>query len=363
MRSLYSILILICLILGDLGDLHDLKAQPATPDYQDHVDLSYYLTEDGQKRVVKTRADWEIRKPQIKLGMQKVMGEFPKPAEKVPLRLEVLEEVAESSFIRQLVSYHTDSLNRRVQAYLFLPKAIGKMPAVLCLHQTTSIGKKEPAGLGGNPQLHYARHLAERGFVTLAPDYPSFGDYPYQFPAEDGYISGTMKAIYDNHRAIDLLQAMKQVAPEKIGGIGHSLGGHNTIFTAAFDTRIKALVSNCGFTRFHKYYNGNLKGWTSNRYMPLIAKHYNSSPDQVPFDFPELIGSLAPRAFLASAPVRDGNFEVSGVKETIAEAKNVYQLYGAADNLEAIYPDAAHSFPEEARDTAYRFLAKHLKSE
>ncbi len=357
MRPFYTniILILNCLLLGEL------KGQSVMPDYQDHVDLAYYLTEHGQKRAVKTQTDWEIRKPQIKLGMQKVMGPFPKPDEKIPLSLEVLEEVAESSFTRRLVSYHTDSLSRRVQAYLFLPKATVKLPAVLCLHQTTAIGKKEPAGLGGNPQLHYARHLAERGFVTLAPDYPSFGDYPYQFPAEDGYISGTMKAIYDNHRAIDLLQELNQVDPENIGCIGHSLGGHNTIFTGVFDTRIKAMVSNCGFTRFHKYYNGNLKGWTSDRYMPLIAKHYNSSPEQVPFDFPELIGSLAPRAFLASAPVRDGNFEVSGVKETIAEAKKIYQLYGVTDNLEAIYPNAAHSFPEEAREKAYRFLDKHLK--
>lgn len=359
MKPFYTkiILILNCLLLGEL------KGQSVMLDYQDHVDLAYYLTEHGQKRAVKTQTDWEIRKPQIQLGMQKVMGPFPKPDEKIPLSLEVLEEVAESSFTRRLVSYHTDSRSRRVQAYLFLPKAIVKLPAVLCLHQTTAIGKKEPAGLGGNPQLHYARHLAERGFVTLAPDYPSFGDYPYQFPAEDGYISGTMKAIYDNHRAIDLLQELNQVDPENIGCIGHSLGGHNTIFTGVFDTRIKAMVSNCGFTRFHKYYNGNLKGWTSDRYMPLIAKHYNSSPEQVPFDFPELIGSLAPRAFLASAPIRDGNFEVSGVKETIAEAKKIYQLYGATDNLEAIYPNAAHSFPEEARKKAYRFLDKHLKNE
>ena len=97
--------------------------------------------------------------------------------------------------------------------------------------------------MGGNPQLHYALHLAERGFVTLAPDYPSFGDYPYTFPSEDGYVSGTMKAIYENTRAVDLLQMLRQVDSERIGCIGHSLGGHNTIFTSAFDTRIKAMVS------------------------------------------------------------------------------------------------------------------------
>jgi hypothetical protein len=32
-----------------------------------------------------------------------------------------------------------------------------------------SIGKGEPVGLGGKPNLRYAVHLAERGYVTLRP--------------------------------------------------------------------------------------------------------------------------------------------------------------------------------------------------
>src|SRR5437588_7907531 len=107
-----------------------------------------------------------------------------------------------------------------------------------------------------------------------------------------------MKAIWNNVRAVDLLQSLSGVDAEKIGCIGHSLGGHNAIFTAAFDTRIKALVSNCGFTTFPKYYGGNLKGWTSDRYMPRIASAYHLKPDAVPFDFTEVIAALAPRAFL-----------------------------------------------------------------
>ena len=72
-----------------------------------------------------------------------------------------------------------------------------------------------------------------------------------------------MKAIWNNMRAIDLLQTLPEVDGQRIGCIGHSLGGHNAMFTAAFDTRIQALVSSCGFTSFAKYYGGNLKGWTS----------------------------------------------------------------------------------------------------
>ena len=62
---------------------------------------------------------------------------------------------------------------------------------MLCLHQTIKIGKGEPAGLGGSDHLDYAHELAQRGYVCLAPDYPSFGDYPYDF-GDDGYDSGTM---------------------------------------------------------------------------------------------------------------------------------------------------------------------------
>src|SRR5690606_16293072 len=132
----------------------------------------------------------------------------------------------------------------------------------------------------------------ERGYVTLAPDYPSFGEYEYDFAPERGYVSGTMKAIVDNRRAIDLLQSIPAVDPERIGCLGHSLGGHNTMFTAAFEPRIKVIVSNCGFTRFHKYYGGKLKGWTSPRYMPRIASEYDNNPDRVPFDFPEIVASF-----------------------------------------------------------------------
>ena len=132
------------------------------------------------------------------------------------------------------------------------------------------------------------------------------------------------------------------------------------MFTAAFEPRIKAMVSCCGFTRFHKYYGGQLKGWTSSRYMPRIASIYDNDPDRVPFDFPEIIGTFAPRPFLAVAPRRDSNFEVSGVRDAISAARPVYELFDASENLQAIYPDCAHDFPLEAREAAYQFLEKAL---
>jgi predicted dienelactone hydrolase len=47
-----------------------------------------------------------------------------------------------------------------------------------------------------------------------------------------------------------VLQSLPEVDPRRIGSIGHSLGGHNTLFVAAFDRRIKAMVTSCGFNSF-----------------------------------------------------------------------------------------------------------------
>ena len=89
-----------------------------------------------------------------------------------------------------------------------------KLPAVLCLHQTIKIGKDEPVGLGANQELAYARELAARGYVALAPDYPNFGEYQVNV-YEMGYASATMKAIWNNLRAIDMLASLPEVDPEQ----------------------------------------------------------------------------------------------------------------------------------------------------
>ncbi len=345
-----------------LGALTALATGPvASPAYPDKSKLLVWRDEAGKERPVKTAADWAKRRAHILANMEKVMGPLLDPGKKVPLDVKYVEEVKTPRFIRKKLTFAVGK-NERVPGYLLLPVDIkGKVAGILCLHQTNgALGSKEPAGLGGNPNLHYAVHLAERGYVTLAPDYPSFGEYPFDFQ-KSGFASGSMKAIWNNMRAVDLLQALPDVDGSRIGCIGHSLGGHNAMFTAAFDRRIKALVSNCGFTSFPKYYKGNLRGWTSDRYMPRIAKVYDLKPDKVPFDFPEVVAAFAPRAFLASSPLHDGNFEVSGVKDCIAAARPVFELLGAGDKLSANYPDCAHDFPADVRKTAYEFLDRWLK--
>jgi hypothetical protein len=52
---------------------------------------------------------------------------------------------------------------------------------------------------------------------------------------------------------------------------------------------------------------------------------------------------------------------VSGVRDVMAAARRVYDLFGKGDRLEAYYPDSKHDFPADARKAAYEFLDRHLK--
>ncbi len=332
------------------------------PFYQDKADLLYCLDAEGQKRPIQSADDWACRRAHILENMQLVMGPLPTADRSAPPAYEVLEEKDFTSYIRKTIRYQADP-GGPVSAFLFLPKNADKPhPAMLCLHPTSPLGKRIVAGEGEKPNRNYALELAERGYVALAPDYPGFGDdvEARKRLYEQGYASCTMKGIWNHIRGVDLLQSLPEVDPERIGCIGHSLGGHNTLFAGVFDPRLRVLVTSCGFNTFPKYMNGDLTGWTHDGYMPRIAEVYGKDPGKLPFDFTEVLGALAPRAVFINAPLHDANFEVSGVRDAVNAARRVYSLYGAEEQLQVVHPDAEHDFPNEERLKAYTFVDKTL---
>jgi len=331
----------------------------AAPVYADKSRLLEYIDDKGLTHPVTSPDEWQVRRRHILLNFQKAAGPMPEQMFRTLPDLRVLGEEDLGDVVRKRVMFYSEHTNL-VQAYLIVPKKrAGRAPAALVPHQTTPRGKDEPAGLGQDQNQAIALELARRGYVTLAPDYPGFGDDKTDAYAM-GYASATMKGIWNHLRAVDLLASLAEVDPERIAAIGHSLGGHNSIFAALFDPRIKAVVTSCGFTSFKKYYQGDLTGWSHKGYMPRIASDYEKNPDKMPFDFTELLGALAPRPVFINAPVRDDNFEVSGVDDCVRAAEPVYELLGAKGAIVVVHPDAGHSFPPEIRQQAYAFLDKAL---
>jgi dienelactone hydrolase len=332
--------------------------------------LLVFRAGDGHALPVKSIEDWRRRRSEILAGVQKVMGQLPRDEKRCPLDSMIESEVDCGSYVRRLVSYASEPKSR-VPAYLLVPKAALKpdaapTPAVLCLHPTDNVhGHGVVVGLGGKMHRQYAAELAERGYVVLAPSYPLLAGYHPALKAL-GWESGTLKAVWDNIRGLDLLESLPYVKRGRFGAIGHSLGGHNSVFTAVFDERIAVVVSSCGLDSFLDYYGGDEalwqpeKGWTQTRYMPKLAS-YRGRLAEIPFDFPELVGALAPRRVLIVAPKKDSNFRADSVDRIAAAAREVYKLYGHPERLRIEHPDCEHDFPDDMRQLAYRELDAVLR--
>src|SRR3989441_3718191 len=339
-----------------------LRAEGLTNDWSrlSRTNVLQFVSSNGEVEPVRSVGDWSKRRSSIQRAMQEVMGPLPGPEQRCALDVRVEEEVDCGEYLRRFLSYASEP-SARVPAYLLIPKAAlrdgARAPAVLALHQTHPQGQKVVVGLANSTNDEYGVALAKRGFVVLAPPYPLLANYQPDLKAL-GYQSGSMKAIWDNIRGLDLLESLPFVRTNGFGTIGHSLGGHNGIYTAVFDERIKVVVSSCGFDSFADYMNGNIRGWTSTRYMPRLLDYDAASR---PFDFYEVIAALAPRYCFVNAPLDDSNFQWRSVAAIAAEARGIYDLSGVSDNLEVHHPDCGHMFPRDMQQKAFALIEKVLR--
>jgi dienelactone hydrolase len=333
---------------------------PQPPFYSDKINLLVWLDEQGQFHPIQNTSDWQKRREHILQNMQRVMGPLPVRDPAVQLDVQVLDSERLEKVTRKKITYLAGP-GDRVPAYLLIPHRLEQpAPAIVCLHGTSG-PRGRTAGLGAD-YPRYTLELAERGYVTIAPDYTLLGENQTD-PHSLGYTSGTMKGLWNHMRAVDLLESLPEVDKQRIGCCGVSLGGHNSLFLAAFDPRMKVVVSSSGFDSFTDYMNGDLTGWCQKRYMPAIAEIYGKDPQRVPFDFPEVLAAIAPRHLYVQAPLDDSNFKVESARRCVAAAAAIYRLLGAGQRLVAVYPAGPHGFPIEDRRKAYLFIDQVLKAE
>ena len=168
---------------------------------------------------------WSNHRQSILKSMQSVMGQLPSMGRRSAPNITVEEETDCGSYIRQKIRYSSQP-NNHTPAYLCIPKTAlqeptRRHPAVLCLHPTDNqFGHDVVVGLGGKANRQYASELAERGYVTLSPSYPLLAKYQPDLK-QLGWESGTLLAVWDNIRGIDLLQSLPYVNARAIGAIGH----------------------------------------------------------------------------------------------------------------------------------------------
>jgi pimeloyl-ACP methyl ester carboxylesterase len=344
-----------------------LRESPQTPDNCEKKpvapklnDLLVYYDEDDLFQPVTKPEHFETKRRQIIDGMILGMGKLPERPQRQSLDdfgISVVNEQVRGRYTKKTIKFEAAE-GEVVHAFLYEPldKSAGKTrPGIVGMHPTGSSGK---ASFESWPLCNFPIELAMQGYVVIVPDYPDFGDSkPYDFDA-DRYDSGTIKGVFNHMTCVDLLQVHPDVDPGKIGTIGHSLGGHNALFLAAFDDRVKIAVSSCGWTPFEYYETkpGRLKTWALPRYMPPLESLFNSDHTRFPFDFHEVAAAIAPRVFFSSSPTSDGVFPGWGPKAAESLIRDFYRARGAEKAFQFHQPHAQHRFPWDTRQAAYRSI-------
>lgn len=305
------------------------------------------------------------------------LGDFPPP---VPTRWGA-EETEERGGVRYTRLRYDVAPSERVSAWLLRPvdapasEGRGQLPAVLALHQHAGqfyLGKAEPAGLAGDPSMHYGLELARRGYAVLCPDHIGFEERrppEYERVAQPGSLAdgayetwlgralltqgSSLQAKYlsDLARALDVLADQPDVDAAAIGCIGHSLGGQEAVWLAWYDSRVKAAVASCGVSLLSTIIRDriahNMALW-----VPGLLRVA---------DMDAVVAGIAPRACLLIQGEQDPLFPLDGVHHIGRAAHVMYHDHGQAERFALTTFPGGHAFPVEMRKVAYHWLDRWLK--
>lgn len=290
------------------------------------------------------------------------LGIFP---EKVELNIEEIENVDKSTYIQKLIEYNVEK-NERVKSYLLIPKNIKKAPGILAIHQhhgNWDVGKSEVVGLTSDTMYSYGVDLVKRGYVVIAPDIICFEDRKgkdkfnidrdskamyERFKFCDFLVHGTTlqtKTLHDLSVAVDVLCELEYVDKNKIGVIGHSLGGQEAILMEWFDKRIKVAASSCGLSMMQDIID-NMVLQSFYLYIPNMLKYC---------DFDEIISEITfDRKLIMSSGLKDERHcPLSGIDKIEQKNQN--------DNFKSIRFDGDHQFGNNEKKIIYNYIDDVLK--
>lgn len=315
---------------------------------------------------LKRLSEWPDARRRIQEAVESVVG---KPSRNtIDLQVKTAEEIDGPGYVRRRINYFVDEW-MRISAWMFVPDGKDEKPAIVCLHRMTVSGKDETAGIEGMPLLAFAQHYAERGYVTIAPDCITAGDRvssglgPYDtkaFYKDYPKLSALGKMLADHMRCVDVLLDSRMVDGRRIGVIGHDLGGYNALLLSAFDERVQACVSSCGFTRFTD--DKDPARWSRDTGFVILPKLKDAVKKRsFPFDWEHLLALIAPSPTLVITALNDEVLSnTKSCEKAVKSAKNVYRLLGAEEALAHFVHEGGHQMTPQALEAADEWFERWL---
>jgi dienelactone hydrolase len=307
-----------------------------------HPELAFPVDQPGA---------WPDWRRALRAKVAELLGGLP-PALGEPA-FEMLERQDEEGYVRERVALRgRDGVE--IPAYLLTPTdpipAGSKRRAVVCLHGH-GYGKSELVGETGEGtaderaardehiaahNYDYARQLARRGFVTLAPDARGFGERA-EGPEAECYVPGvislflgipiTGQRLCDDLSAVDYLSSLPGVDAARIGCVGLSEGGKRSLYLASMDDRIKAAVISGYFSTLTGAIRqwDKLADWDICNYVPGLLRYA---------DYPDLAALIAPRPLLVEYAVDDPLYHQPAVDEALDRTARIYAVQDVAGHFD-----------------------------
>ena len=298
--------------------------------------------------VYRSLAEWEARKVRLRTQILAAAGLLPMP-ERTPLnprifgRIENKDYSIEKVLLETLPGYYLGG-----NLYRPLGRS-GRFPAVASPHGHWNYGRLEHQPLGSIPAR--CINLARQGYVVFAYDMVGYNDTiqtPHTFggPAEQLWsFSPLGLQLWNSIRAVDFLQSLPDVDPDRIGATGASGGGTQTFLLMAVDDRIK-------FAAPVNMVSAIMQGGCVCENAPnLRLGAFNV----------EFAAMMAPRPLLLVSAT--GDWTRNTPQEEFPAVRSIYALYGQPDNVENVHIDAPHNYNQASREAVYRFFGKHVLGE
>ncbi len=295
-----------------------------------------------------TLAEWEARKAQLRRQILAAAGLWPMP-ERTPLNPQIFGRIENKDYSIEKVLLETLS-GYYLGGNLYRPLGrTGRFPGVASPHGHWNYGRLEHTTLGSIPARGI--NLARQGYVVFAYDMVGYNDTiqtPHIFggPAEQLWsFSPLGLQLWNSIRAVDFLQSLPDVDPERIAATGASGGGTQTFLLAAVDERVK-------FAAPVNMVSAMMQGGCVCENAPnLRLGAFNV----------EFAAMTAPRPLLLVSAT--GDWTRNTPQEEFPAVRSIYALYGKPENVENVHIDAPHNYNQASREAVYRFFGKHILGE
>jgi len=297
-----------------------------------------------------SEAEWQTWHAEFRERLWNLLGAGERPRQVYgPDRLDatVVETETVSGIRREVIELNTEG-GLRLPVYMFIPPgADGPRPAIAVFPGHGTI--EQTAGPKRSYQRRNALELARAGFVTLTMELRGFG---WLDAVEHLRIDAAAKLVgrtwygllvCDAMHAIDYLLTRPEVDPTRIGATGIGSGGALTMYTAALDDRVRAVL-------VHSYLG---------KYVVTCFDEEHCPCNDIPgmrrdAEMGDVAALLAPRPALFVNGLRDPLTTLAG-RESFGIVRRVYALLGVPQRVRLIEPEGlGHTYDVELAAAWFR---------